>query len=75
MILLGLGLLFEVLLVPVLWLMVALTALTAVQRFVLVWRQASAAPAGGASTRRTARRRAARRRSTRSWQRLRTSRR
>jgi CDP-diacylglycerol--glycerol-3-phosphate 3-phosphatidyltransferase len=75
MILLGLGLLFEVLLVPVLWLMVALTALTAVQRFVLVWRQASVAPTGGASTRRTARRRAARRRSTRSWQRLRTSRR
>jgi len=35
------GLAFPVLLVPVLWLMLALTALTALQRFVKVWRQAS----------------------------------
>ena len=39
---LGLGLLFETLLVPVLWLMLVLTTVTAVQRFVLVWNQASA---------------------------------
>ena len=38
---LGLGLLFETLLVPVLWLMLALTTVTAVQRFVKVWNQAS----------------------------------
>ena len=48
--LLGLGLLFESLLVPVLWVMLVLTLFTAVQRFVKVWRQASAPqvqPAGG----------------------------
>jgi len=73
MILLGLGLLFEVLLLPVLWIMLALTAFTAVQRFVRVWRQASAPRPGGAD-RRAARRRAARRRTTRSWQSLRSSR-
>lgn len=38
---LGLGLLFETLLVPVLWLMLVLTTFTAVQRFVFVWNQAS----------------------------------
>lgn len=38
---LGLGLLFPNLLIPVLWVMCALTAVTAVQRFVKVWRQAS----------------------------------
>jgi CDP-diacylglycerol--glycerol-3-phosphate 3-phosphatidyltransferase len=43
-ILLCLGLLFPVILVPILWLMLALTLVTAVQRFVKVWRQASAAP-------------------------------
>jgi CDP-diacylglycerol--glycerol-3-phosphate 3-phosphatidyltransferase len=43
MVLLGVGLAFHVL-VPVLWLMLALTALTAVQRFVKVWRQASDLP-------------------------------
>ncbi|HEX4821572.1 MAG TPA: CDP-alcohol phosphatidyltransferase family protein [Acidimicrobiales bacterium] len=41
---LGLGLLFETLLVPVLWLMLALTTFTAVQRFVKVWNQATATP-------------------------------
>ena len=40
--LLAFGLLFESLLVPVLWVMLALTLVTAVQRFVKVWRQASA---------------------------------
>ena len=38
------GLLIPVLLIPVLWLMLALTAITAVQRFVKVWRQAAVAP-------------------------------
>jgi CDP-diacylglycerol--glycerol-3-phosphate 3-phosphatidyltransferase len=40
------GLAFPVLLVPVLWLLVVLTAVTNVQRFVKVWRQASAALPG-----------------------------
>ncbi len=55
---LGLGLLFESLLIPVLWLMLVLTALTAAQRFARVWRQASAprpAPASRWRSRRTAR--------------------
>ncbi|MGI8794186.1 MAG: CDP-alcohol phosphatidyltransferase family protein [Acidimicrobiales bacterium] len=39
---LGIGLAFPVLLMPVLWVMLALTALTAVQRFAKVWKQASA---------------------------------
>ena len=43
-VLLCIGLLFDWLLVPVLWLMLVLTAITAVQRFVQVWRQAVAAP-------------------------------
>ncbi len=38
------GLLVPVLLVPILWLMLALTSITAVQRFVKVWRQATVAP-------------------------------
>jgi CDP-diacylglycerol--glycerol-3-phosphate 3-phosphatidyltransferase len=43
MFLLGVGLAFGVVLVPVLWVMLVLTSFTAVQRFVRVWRQASAA--------------------------------
>jgi CDP-diacylglycerol--glycerol-3-phosphate 3-phosphatidyltransferase len=43
-VLLCIGLLFEPLLVPVLWIMLALTAITAAQRFVKVWRQAQVAP-------------------------------
>lgn len=43
-VLLCLGLLFEPLLVPVLWVMLLLTAITAAQRFVKVWRQAQPAP-------------------------------
>jgi len=39
-----LGLLFSILLVPVLWLTLVLTLVTAVQRFVKVWRQAAVAP-------------------------------
>jgi len=42
LVLLGVGLLFKELLVPVLWLMLALTTFTAGQRFVKVWRQGSA---------------------------------
>lgn len=38
---LGVGLLFDSLLVPVLWVMLVLTLVTAVQRFAKVWRQAS----------------------------------
>jgi CDP-diacylglycerol---glycerol-3-phosphate 3-phosphatidyltransferase len=39
---LGIGLLFDSILIPVLWLMLVLTLVTAVQRFVRVWQQASA---------------------------------
>jgi CDP-diacylglycerol--glycerol-3-phosphate 3-phosphatidyltransferase len=42
LVLLGIGLAFDVL-VPMLWVMLALTAVTAVQRFVKVWRQATPA--------------------------------
>ena len=38
---LGVGLLFDSVLIAVLWLMLALTLITAVQRFVKVWQQAS----------------------------------
>ena len=67
-VLLCIGLLFEPLLVPVLWVMLVLTAITAVQRFVKVWRQAQVAPVTAAriemrrsrrQTRRVARQRAA----------------
>jgi CDP-diacylglycerol--glycerol-3-phosphate 3-phosphatidyltransferase len=44
LVLLGIGLAFDVL-VPVLWIMLVLTAFTAVQRFVKVWRQATPTPA------------------------------
>ena len=40
-ILLGVGLLFDSLLIGVLWVMLVLTLITAGQRFVKVWRQAS----------------------------------
>ncbi|MEX2100308.1 MAG: CDP-alcohol phosphatidyltransferase family protein [Acidimicrobiia bacterium] len=40
LVLLGVGLAFDIL-VPVLWIMLVLTAITAVQRFVMVWRQAT----------------------------------
>ncbi len=41
-IVLGFGLLFSELLIGVLWVMLALTGFTAIQRFIKVWRQASA---------------------------------
>jgi CDP-diacylglycerol--glycerol-3-phosphate 3-phosphatidyltransferase len=56
---LGFGLLFDSLLVFTLWVMLALTAITAVQRFVKVWRQASA-PRPAPERRRWTARRAAR---------------
>lgn len=43
-VLLCIGLLWEPLLVPVLWLMLVLTVITAGQRFVKVWKQAEVAP-------------------------------
>ena len=42
MVLLAIGLLFDVL-VPMMWIMLVLTAITAIHRFVMVWRQANAA--------------------------------
>ena len=53
---LGFGLLFDSLLMPVLWVMLVLTAITAVQRFVKVWRQAER-PAARARAAPVARRR------------------
>ncbi|MDH3752262.1 MAG: CDP-alcohol phosphatidyltransferase family protein [Acidimicrobiia bacterium] len=41
-IVLSIGLIFPEILIPVLWVMLVLTLVTAVQRFVKVWRQASA---------------------------------
>ncbi len=38
------GLLFPVLLIPILWIMLALTTITAIQRFLKVWKQAAVAP-------------------------------
>lgn len=56
MIVLGLGLLFSNLLIGVLWVMCVLTAVTAVQRFVKVWRQASVPRPTGPTHRRRGRR-------------------
>ncbi len=39
-----LGLLFDFLLIPMLWVMLVLSAITALQRFVKVWKQAAVAP-------------------------------
>ena len=38
---LAIGLLFSQILIPVLWVMLVLTLVTAIQRFVKVWRQAT----------------------------------
>lgn len=38
------GLLFHVILMPVLWVMLALTSITALQRFIKVWKQAGVSP-------------------------------
>jgi CDP-diacylglycerol--glycerol-3-phosphate 3-phosphatidyltransferase len=53
---LGLGLLFEGLLIPVLWLMLVLTTFTAIQRFFNVWGQATPTRAAPATARWRARR-------------------
>ena len=70
---LALGLLFEVLLVPILILMLVLTIVTAAQRFVKVWRQASDEvidlPQVALRRERRARRRAARAARTQAWSR------
>ncbi|MEZ5180814.1 MAG: hypothetical protein R2702_02900 [Acidimicrobiales bacterium] len=59
---LGLGLLFSSVLVPILWVMLALTLVTAGQRFAKVWKQASAeVPAATAGRERRSRRAADRR--------------
>jgi CDP-diacylglycerol---glycerol-3-phosphate 3-phosphatidyltransferase len=56
-ILLCVGLLFSVALIPIMWVMLALTGITALQRFVKVWKQAAVAPVTAAKiqARRTAR--------------------
>ena len=41
MVVLGFGLCFQAVLIPVLWFMLVVTAVTAIQRFVKVWRQAT----------------------------------
>ena len=64
MLLLGLGLLFQALLVPILWIMLVLTVATAVQRFIKVWRQASVERPVPVATRRSSRRRSTRSTST-----------
>ena len=71
---LGVGLLFDSLLIGVLWVMLVLTLVTAVQRFVKVWQQASVATPAPQPSRWRARRAA--RPTERAWRRRqRTSRR
>jgi CDP-diacylglycerol--glycerol-3-phosphate 3-phosphatidyltransferase len=72
-ILLGFGLLFDSLLIGVLWVMLVLTLVTAGQRFVKVWRQASVARPLPETTRWRARRAA--RPTVRAWRRQSTNRR
>jgi CDP-diacylglycerol---glycerol-3-phosphate 3-phosphatidyltransferase len=57
---LGFALLFDSLMIPILWVMLVLTLVTAVQRFVMVWRQASVEQPPSPTTRRWQARRAAR---------------
>jgi CDP-diacylglycerol--glycerol-3-phosphate 3-phosphatidyltransferase len=64
---LGVGLLFDSILIPILWAMLIATALTAVQRFIKVWRQASVARPAPEPTRWRARRAA--RPTERAWRR------
>ncbi len=67
LVLLGLGLLFNQLLVPILWIMLMLTLVTAGQRFAKVWKQASAeVPARPAARERSRSRRGVDRRVARS---------
>lgn len=64
---LGVGLLFDSILIPILWAMLIATVVTAVQRFVKVWRQASVARPAPEHTRWRARRAA--RPTERAWRR------
>jgi CDP-diacylglycerol--glycerol-3-phosphate 3-phosphatidyltransferase len=73
MLALGFGLLFDGWLVGVLWVMLVLTLVTAVQRFVMVWRQASVPRPAPESSRWRARRAA--RPTVRAWRRQSTNRR
>ena len=59
-IVLGFGLLFSEFLIITLWIMVALTAVTAIQRFVKIWRQASKGRPASTHRSRTPERRAER---------------
>lgn len=61
LVLLGLALLFDSLLIPILWVMLVLSLVTAGQRFVKVWRQASATVPHSATIDRDRRRRSLRR--------------
>lgn len=65
---LGLALLFDGLMIPILWVMLVLTMVTAVQRFVKVWRQASEVKPVPPAAERWRGRRAART-TTRTWRR------
>jgi CDP-diacylglycerol---glycerol-3-phosphate 3-phosphatidyltransferase len=56
-IVLAVGLLFSTILIPVLWIMLVLTVITAVQRFAKVWRQASVGVPTPTPVRRTRQRR------------------
>ncbi len=67
-IVLGFGLLFNEILIPVLWVMAVLTAITAIQRFAKVWKQATAAVPEDAMTERMVRRRAVRENRRNEWQ-------
>lgn len=55
------GLVFSVLLIPILWIMLVLTSITAVQRFAKVWKQAAVAPVTAARIEMRRSRRASRR--------------
>lgn len=61
---LGIGLVFSSLFVPILWLMLGLTSLTAIQRFVKVWKQADRPPTPTATPPRRRPRSTSRRRSS-----------
>jgi CDP-diacylglycerol--glycerol-3-phosphate 3-phosphatidyltransferase len=75
-IMLGFGLLFDFLLIPILWLMLVLVVFTAGQRFVKVWRQASGdrPEPPRRATRRTARRASRRPSTSETWRRMRSRR-
>jgi CDP-diacylglycerol--glycerol-3-phosphate 3-phosphatidyltransferase len=69
LVVLGFGLLFENLLIPVLWVMLVLTLYTAGQRFVRVWQQASSVPPPAAAARSRWRSRRVARSTQQAWRR------